>query len=58
MRRIRHLEVVPIVVGALGVGNKRLDTWLEKLGITIRMGNLVAENSLVRNSKDHKEGVR
>ena len=34
---IRHLEVVPVVVGALGVVSKRLDAWLEKLGITIRM---------------------
>ena len=33
---IRHLEVVPVVVGALGVVSKRLDTWLEKLGVTIR----------------------
>ena len=29
---IRHLEVVPVVVGALGVVSKRLDAWLEKLG--------------------------
>ena len=34
---IRHLEVVPAVVGALGVVSKRFDAWLEKLGITIRM---------------------
>ena len=34
---IRHLEVVLVVVGALGVVNKRLNAWLEKLGITIRM---------------------
>ena len=27
---IRHLEVVPVVVGALGVVRKRLDAWLEK----------------------------
>ena len=37
---IRHLEVVPVVVGALGVVSKRLDAWLEKLGVTIRMGLL------------------
>ena len=34
---IRHLEVVPVVVGALGVVSKRFDAWFEKLGITIRM---------------------
>ena len=33
---IRHLEVVPVVVGALGVVSNRLDAWLEKLGVTIR----------------------
>ena len=38
---IRHLEVVPVVVGALGVVSNRLDAWLEKLvGVTIRMGLL------------------
>ena len=37
---IRHLEVVPVVVGALGVGSNRLDAWLEKLGVTIRTGPL------------------
>ena len=37
---IRHLEVAPVVVGALGVVSKRLDVWLEKLGVTIRKGLL------------------
>ena len=37
---IRHLEVVPEVVGALGVVSNRLDAWLEKLGVTIRTGLL------------------
>ena len=37
---IRHLEVVPVVVGALGVVRKTLDAWLEKLGVTIRTGLL------------------
>ena len=29
---IIHVEVVPIVVGALGGVSKRLDRWLTKLG--------------------------
>ena len=33
-------KVVPVVVGALGAVSKRLDTWLDKLGITIRAGLL------------------
>ena len=37
---VTHLEVVPVVVGALGVVSKRLDLWLEKLGVTIRTGLL------------------
>ena len=37
---IRQQEVVPVVVGALGAVSKRLDTWLDKLGITIRTGLL------------------
>ena len=36
----RHLEVVPVVVGALGVVSNRLDALLEKLGVTIRTGLL------------------
>ena len=37
---IRHLEVVPVVIGALGVVSNRLHAWLEKLGVTIRTGLL------------------
>ena len=37
---IRHVEVVPIVVGALGGVSKRLDGWLAKLGIAIKKGLL------------------
>ena len=37
---IRNVEVVPIVVGALGGVSKRLDGWLAKLGIAINTGLL------------------
>ena len=37
---IKRLEVVPVVVGALGVVSNRLDAWLEKLGVTMRTGLL------------------
>ena len=37
---IRQQEVVLLVVGALGAVSKMLDTWLDELGITIRMGLL------------------
>ena len=36
----RQQEVVPVVVCALGAVSERLDTWLDKLGITIRTGLL------------------
>ena len=36
-------EVVLVVVSGLGVGSKRLDAWLEKLGVTIRTGLLQKE---------------
>ena len=48
---IRHLEVVPVVVGALGVVSKRLDARCYDQNGT------VAENSLVRHSQDSKEAV-
>ena len=54
---IRRVEVVPVVVGALGAVNKREDTWLGKLGITINTPGFAAENSFVGNSKDLKEGI-
>ena len=34
------MEVVPVVVGALGEVNKKEHTWLGKLGITINTGLL------------------
>ena len=37
---ISHLEVVPVVVGALGVVSNMLDVGLEKLGVKIRTGLL------------------
>ena len=49
---MRHLEVVPVVVGALRVVSKRLDAWFEKLGIAISMRLL--HKTL---SKDSKEGT-
>ena len=47
---IRHLEVVPVVVGPLGVVSNRLDAWLEKLRRCYDQNGTVTENSLVRHS--------
>ena len=43
---IRELEVVPVVVGTLGLVSNRLDAWLEKLGVTSRTG-LLQEKALL-----------
>ena len=37
------VQVVPIVIGALGSVTKKLDGWIEKLGITNNIG--VMENT-------------
>jgi len=34
------VKVAPVVVGALGAVSKRLDTWLDELGIIINVGLL------------------
>ena len=51
---ITRVEVVLVVVDALGAVSKRLDTWLDKLGIIY---GFAAENSFVGNSKHLKEGI-
>ena len=47
---IRHLEVVPVIVGALGVVSNRLGALLEKLGVTIRTG-LLQKTALLGTAK-------
>ena len=42
---IKQQEVRLVVVGALGAASKRLDTWPDKLGITIRMGLLQKQHA-------------
>ena len=34
---MKKVEVIPIVVGALGAVSKKLDKWIEKLGIQIKI---------------------
>ena len=46
LRGIRQQEVVPVVIGALRAVSKRLDTWLDKLGITIKAGLMQKTASL------------
>ena len=45
-----HLDVVPLVVGALGVVSNRLDTCLEKPGVTIRT-ELLQKTALLGTTK-------
>ena len=37
---ITNVDVVPVVVGALGSVTKKLGKWIEKLGIRVRIGLL------------------
>ena len=36
--KLKRVEVVPVVIGALGSVTKRFDRWIEKLGITFSVG--------------------
>ena len=36
--KLKRVEVVPIVIGALGCITKEFDRWIEKLGITYNVG--------------------
>ena len=51
---IRRVKVVPVLVGAVGAGSKRLHTWLDKLGITVPLIRICCKNSFVGSSKDLK----
>ena len=35
---LKKVEVVPVVIGALGSVTKEFDRWIEKLGITFNVG--------------------
>ena len=37
---MKKTEVVPIVVGALGMISKKLDMWIKKIGINIKIETL------------------
>ena len=49
-RIYRHLEVIPVAVGALGEVSKRLDVRFEKLGINNRKG-LLQKAALLRTAR-------
>ena len=48
------MEVVPVVVGAPGALCKKLDTWRDKLGITINTG-LLQKTALLGSGKLKEE---
>ena len=54
---MRRVEVVPVVVGARGAVTKRLNTWLDKLGISMNTGLLQKTALLEAAIKDLKEGI-
>ena len=50
------VEVVALVMGALGSVTKGFDRWIEKLGIPPNVG-VIAKNCLVGNCKDIEESI-
>ena len=38
MWKLKKVEIVPVVIGALGSVTKEFDRWIEKLGITLNVG--------------------
>ena len=54
--KLKMVEVVPVVIGALGSVTKGFDRWIDKLGIPYSvMCN--AKNCLVENCKDIEESI-
>ena len=45
----KNVDVMPVVVGALGTVAKKLGKWIEKLGIM--------KNYAIRNGQNFKEGA-
>ena len=50
------VDVVPVVIGALGSVTKGFDRWIEKLGIPLHVG-VMQKDCLVENCKDIEESV-
>ena len=51
------VEVVHVVMGALGSVDKGFDRWIEKLGIPLSVGVMQKKCVLVGNCKDIEESV-
>ena len=54
--KLKMVEVVPVVIGALGSVTKGFDRWIEKLEIPLNVG-VMQKNCLVGNCKDIEESV-
>ena len=54
--KLKMVEVVPVVIGALGSVTKGFDRWIEKLGIPFNVG-VIKKNCFVGNCKDFEEIV-
>ena len=56
LRKLKMVEVVPVVIGALGSVTKGFDRWIGKLRIPFNVG-VMQKNCLVGNCKDIEESV-
>ena len=54
---LRRVEVIPVVVGALGAVSEKIGQYLEQIGIDIRIG-LLQKTALFGNSKNFKKSFR
>ena len=43
---LNKVEVIPVIVGALGCVSKHIDTWLEKIGVNVKI-NLLQKTALL-----------
>ena len=54
---LKMVEVIHVVMGALGSVTKGFDRWIEKLGIPLSVGVMQKKSVLVGNCKDIEESV-
>ena len=55
MWTLNQVDVIPVVVGALGTVSKRLEGFLEEIGTVIPV-EMLQKNSITWNSKNHMKG--
>ena len=47
---MKKMIVMPVIIGSLGAVSKEFDTWIEKIGIDLRVGH-VQKTALIGTSR-------